>query len=238
MLRPLSMVIALILVLSPGTLSLTWAADTECDGQVTGPGIVQSVVVPAGTLCVVADVVINGNITVKKGATLRLIGGVTTTGNLVATFPERVQVGVFEGRPRNVILGNVKITGAEDVEICGAHIGGNVVIADMQDDEIFGGNNLRFGGNTLAICSDRGGGNTVAGDVRVHRNYVGDLFVADNVVRGQVLVNANTGPEITTRPITIRNNVIGGKLSCKANTAKVQNISGNDAKKTVGQCAQ
>jgi len=197
-------------------------------------GTFNSIVVPPGKNCDLANATVNGSISGSEGSIVSLDGGVHVTGNVsgidgsfftIATLPP------FATTP-NVGDGNVNVIGTTGdpgfvaVAICGATIGGNVQVTGTLNSVAFGGS------EPGAACAAIGGGNHVTkGNVRIEGNTGLFFRIADNFVGFNLTIDENTGGA-TKR---VLNNTVGKNLTCTDNDSPFV-IGGNAAANLIGQC--
>jgi hypothetical protein len=193
---------------------------TLCTGTMTGT-IRGNVTVPMGKTCSLQTAVVTGNMRAQAGSSLAVLGDVTVKGNIVGA-PSTVQIYSRPPHGPNTITGNV--TGGQ--MICGAVMRGNVT---MSRNSIL----LALGGTESgAACRNLGGGNKITGNVIVSDNAPSFFRVADNQVRGNVIIRGTSG----TATKRVLNNSIRGVLVCRDNKQPFV-TSGNVATISVGQCA-
>jgi hypothetical protein len=223
------------------------AASVNCTGSLTGT--FDSVIVPANTECDVGAATINGSINVQAGASLVMYGPATVKGNINAYGSYVVEIynqpppesptlvtnknatvaGKSEVVASNNVLGNVNISNYTlGVLICGAYVGGNVLITGSQGPEVFFGGSYESG----SVCDQYGGGNVVAGAVSIQNSNTYAFNVSDNVVGHGMNVSGNFGPANKI----VFDNSVAGTLACFKNVGTF-NASGNSATTAAGQCA-
>src|SRR5262245_38574413 len=127
--RTLALGILLWLSVTPdNSAGQDFAAVCDDDDFVTGS--FGNLVVPPGGQCKLLDAVINGNIRAEEGAILGLLGGVIVTGNIAVYGGTSINILTNPGHSGNVIAGNLSSIGTRSqAAICGAAIGGNVLIS-------------------------------------------------------------------------------------------------------------
>lgn len=209
------LVAAATLIALPSTVA---AADTECEGTLTGANV-DSVDVPDGATCILIDSTVGGNIDVGANAYLQTINtrvrgsvdadgsqtvfldlGTEVNGNL--RTDSTVQVFVFGAR----VSGNIDVRrSTEVVQVCSSQVNGNLRVRDSGRDILVG--------DPLAVdCA----GNTVGGNAEVQRNVTDvELIVRGNTVRGNLQVSRNTGPSDKA----VQSNTGRGRLECSNNAA-------------------
>jgi hypothetical protein len=158
--------------------ALASGTNATCIGGLP-PGTYQNVTVPAGARCTIdGSDTITGNVTVATGAAL--IDGADGAGALIG--------------------GNLQADHAQEVEVFGGSVGGNVQLTAMSGQSLVCGGTV---GNDLVAqdnAAHSGIGDTgigcpgerIGGNLTVQNNP-GDVEVVANTVAGNISVHNNTG---------------------------------------------
>jgi hypothetical protein len=202
------------LLVQQGASAATYTCDTVFSGTTSG-----GVVVPSGATCNLQGATVNGTVSVAPGG--RLISGSDTviTGGVIASHAGTDNADPFA-------------SGAEDfsVIICNTTISGPVSISYSDSQVLVGGTSSSGGG-----C----GGNNIAGSVTLSYNKAivtldnnssSDCNIGTCRIGGTVSVSYNVGP------VDVRNNLIGGGLSC-SNNGTITGANNTTKGPKTGQCA-
>jgi hypothetical protein len=201
------------------------ADDTRCgapgDGQVLGPVVVDNVIVPRGTVCVLERTQVRGNVLAKPSSELEMFGA-DVRGNVEVTEDARASdlastiggnykcdhcdsmfvEGLTVGGSMQIVGANISPAG-EGLKVAESLIGGNVeIVASSVGGGAGGGSFVIFEnaiGGSLKFEKNAGGAvfnNTIAGELQIFENMRVDLL--GNAVDGNLQVFKNRGPtEIT-----------------------------------------
>jgi Bacterial lectin len=187
------------------------ASGAKCNGVYNGT-FKSNIVVTAGQTCIFVGGGVAGSVT-ETGGSLALRNAVVG-GNVLITG------GSFSIGTPVTIKGNFTMLATPrstvQNQLCGAAIGGNLVVQ-------LNGSPVALGSGTSA-CP----GNTVAGNVTVSTN-LSPTAIFNNTVGGSLVDVGNS------QPTQVFSNRIKGLLSCSANA--VITGGGNTATKKTGQCA-
>jgi hypothetical protein len=209
------------------------AADTTCNGTITGGTVNGNVVVLSGGTCTLLGVMVTGNVQVQSGAVFQAFAngtqGVTIGGN----------VKVVDGCTI-VDLEMTTVGGNVDVQRCGelvvdmnSEVDGNLYCTDSVPTasggcEIF---NSKVYGNVHLNGSTANGGSavndTIGSNLQINNNN--GATAANNTINGNLQMNTNTEAHLV-------NNTIDGNLRCDGNTTITGSGNTVDGHK-LGQCA-
>lgn len=201
----------------------TAAASVACTGLLTG-NVSDTVFVPAGANCFIADATISGNVVVDPTATLELgvgQGGPAQRNVVRGSIMGNPTMKAFTTFGTNEIGGNLSLSGLsapppEDngANVCNTRIGGNLVVTDARASA-----NFVVIGTPAFDCP----GVTVVGNAIVDRNDlpggvcgaqqcpIRGVRVAASHIGGTLEVRANNGGD------SITGNTISGSLLCGGN---------------------
>jgi hypothetical protein len=168
-------------------------ADPMAEPEVLGPVVVDNVIVPSGTLCVLAGTQVLGNVLAEPASGL-FLDGTNVRGSvevkedaLTGAFESTIGGSYkcdncfFEDVIDSTVGGNVDITGADDGDfIINSEIAGNVHIEESSagafafvvEDNTIGGD-LKFEKNSGPTGISR---NTILGDLQIFENNVAGAF--------------------------------------------------------------
>lgn len=193
----------------------------QCDGTL-GAVTVEEVNVPQGATCVLAGTRVEGNVRVRRDATLQTSGAVVD-GDIQAEDARRV-----ETRAGTRVVGNVQVKRRAVADLAATVVDGDVQVEEAGASLIAG--NVDVGGN-LQMTKAEGaaiGDVRVDGDIQLVENRRA-LAVADSRVRGNVQVFKNTGG------VRLDRNTVAQALQCKEN-APPPTGGGNVAGEKEEQC--
>jgi len=198
-----------------------FAATTRCDGFIDGQTL-HKVIVPPGASCTLFEATVGGNLMIKKGGSLTLIGGNLTHSNITASGP----AGIFIDGSHisgNVTIVRLDTTGFFTNAICNTTINGDLTVTGSRPGTTITIGTGFFGGEEgtcrapltiqgSAALTGNGamlqfGGNSVAGNVTAASNFGGGT-IKDNSVNGS-LICANNDP-----PLTATGNEVVGRNHC------------------------
>ena len=167
-------------------------------------------------ICIAPSGRVNGDVTVRSGGTLSVLGG-TVNGNLIVQSGGRL---IVEGGSITAI----NSTGATSVRVCGAAVKGDVAITGSTGSVTVGDG----GYNGAPAC----GANTIQGSFNVAGNAAG-FEIAGNAITKSLTVTGNTGG-----PHKIEANQIKANLACSGNVPAPTNAGHPNTVKGTrsGQC--
>jgi hypothetical protein len=216
-------------------------ADPMPEPEVLGPVVVDNVIVPSGTLCVLAGTQVLGNVLAEPASGL-FLDGTNVRGSV--EVKEDALTGAFE----STIGGNYKCDRCFFEDAQDSTVGGSVQIVGAQDGDFIIGNVV--GGNVEIVDSSAGAfafiiaENEVGGNVKFEKNG-GPTVIADNAIAGelQIFENGVAGacpPENCGEPPvvdgTFSGNIVGGNMQVFKNRGPT-NISGNQVRENL-QCKE
>jgi hypothetical protein len=156
---------------------LMWATvaladDTVCQNRILGQETVVNLIVPDGSTCTLNDTIVQGNIHVGTGATLRA-KGVEVDGNIQAEGARSVNVVVLNGE-RSFVGGNIQIKQ-----------GGTALIdhVDVTED-------LQFEENRGKVSATK---NVIGGNLQAHKN-AGGVTIRNNRIAENLQCFDNNPP--------------------------------------------
>ena len=233
--RALLLTAAAVLMISGPAL----AADTICTGTLDPAGSPYgNVVVPAGASCAIADLRVNGNVTVFGSLTVAALSADTTIRGNVDTKDGCGTVRIFSlslaaPEPTSAGIGRVVIGGNVTIDHCQeGSIGSGGIGAPTADDGVAFGPLVLIGKNLK--CTNNAGRCTVdhvviGGNVELSGN-AGPVGASVSFVGGNVTANNNGGIEFFE-------NAIGGDLKCNGNASVLGFPNNTVAGSKQGQCA-
>jgi hypothetical protein len=183
-----SVLVAIATLAATGSLGLLASFDAEavdeCRGRI-GQRTVEQVIVPSGAICTLFRTHVEGNVEVKRGATL-FATGVRVGGSIQAANAANVRVNQTKAGIRSHIESDVQGFSSGRVSVRNAVVGGNIQLKQ----------NNRF----VAVAHNR-----VGADVQLFTN-TGGARVAHNRIDGNLQCKSNQ-----PRPTGIGNVVQGSK---------------------------
>jgi hypothetical protein len=214
--------------------------DPTAEPEVLGPVVVDNVIVPTGTICVLEGTQVRGNVLAQPSSAL-FIDGANVRGNV--EVKEDAHTGAFD----STIGGSYKCDLCFFEDVVESRVGGSVQIVGAQDGDFVIGNVI--GGNVEIVASSAGAfgfiiaGNEVGGSVIFVKN-AGPTVIADNAIAGelQIFENGVAGtcpPENCGEPVengTFSGNTVGGNMQVFENRGPTE-ISGNQVRQSL-QCEE
>ena len=200
----------------------------RCDTTMTG-NIPGNVIVPSGATCILEEANVAGNVNVRQGGTLEVLGSQLTRSNITANAPAGLYI------DRSIIGANVTINRLMTSEeqsfpngICGTTIGANLTFSNSNPETTFTIGTNQTDGEQPAFEGQGGcsAPNTIHGSVTLTTNQ-GEIALLGNHVGGNVTASKNTGGG------EISGNTIKGSLTCANNSpplfASNNSVTGNDS---------
>ena len=198
-----------------------FAATTYCDGFIDGQ-VSQKVIVPSGASCTLQQATVGGNVIVRPGGFLTLLGANLTHSNITAKGPG----GIFINDSHisgNVTITRLDTTGFFTNAICNTTIQGDFTFKGSHPGTTFTMGTGFFGGEegtcrvpltvqgSVTLAGNGAmlqfGGNSVAGNLVAVGNF-GDGTIKDSSINGAFLCQGNTPP------LTVTGNEVVGRNHC------------------------
>jgi hypothetical protein len=160
---------------------------TRCDGEATGVNIPGDLVVPAGASCELAGAVVQGSVTVRRGANLTLLDASTVGGNLnvaadgfAEVIDSKVDGSVTGRNPYSIVLEGTDVGGGIDVRANGSSPFDSTLYASAA---LVNGSMTARGSEVFVESS------TVVGPVDTRSGVLTDLY--DSTLHGTLRVQGN-----------------------------------------------
>src|SRR4051812_1405871 len=190
-----------------------FAAGIYCNGLMTG-SIPGHVIVRSGDTCILEEANVAGNVNVRPGGALEVLGSQLTRSNITANAPAGLYI------DRSTIGANVTIkrlmtsSGEFPNAICGSTIGGDLTFSNSNPETTFTIGGGGDGGGAAPAFQDGEGGcspNNIHGSVILNNNQ-GRFELLGNQVGANVVASSNNGGG------EISGNTIMGSLICASNS--------------------
>jgi hypothetical protein len=197
-----------------------FAAVIYCNGFMTG-NIPGHVIVRSGDTCTLEEANVAGNVNVRPGGALEVLGSQLTGSNITANAPAGLYI------DRSTIGANVTIKRLMPSEgqfpsgICASTIGGDLTFSNSNPETTF---TIGTGGDGAGPAFEDGEGgcsapNNIHGSVLLNNNQGGFELLGNQVGANVVASSNNGGGEIS-------GNTIMGSLICASNSPPLF-VSGN-----------